>query len=155
MNVVIKIGLSLPAREGVPVVFPFHAFFLWLCDLVACLSAIPLSPSIMHRFSILYSPPFNRGAQPRKRSRSLPLKQCCRLSSAPSLVRSSSAAAFFILTIHTSAFRHGVKARALSDRISSLMRIQRSGSSSFSRCKNVRVAGMLKALTLILLRGKY
>ena len=70
MNVVIKIGLSLPAREGVPVVFPFHAFFLWLCDLVACLSAIPLSPSIMHRFSILYSPPFNRGAEPRKRSRS-------------------------------------------------------------------------------------
>ena len=48
MNVVIKIGPSLPA---------FHAFFLWLCDLVACLSAIPLSPSIMHRFSILYSPP--------------------------------------------------------------------------------------------------
>ena len=30
----------------------------------------PFPPSIMHRFSILYSPPFNRGAQPRKRSRS-------------------------------------------------------------------------------------
>ena len=63
MNVVIKIGLFLPAWEGVP--SSFHAFSLWLCDLVACLSAIPLSPSIMHRFSILYSPPSSLSFQPR------------------------------------------------------------------------------------------
>ena len=85
MNVVIKIGLSLPAREGVPgrrLPLPSMLSFSGCVTLWHVFQPFPF-PLPLCTASLFYIPLLSTEERSRGsvRARSFPLKQCCRLSS--------------------------------------------------------------------------